>query len=287
MKKIILQSATFFMFLFFSTQSFGQYIPGHLHGSTGNGGGMTITIDPGTGLGIPLAPHGAFGPVTEITFNPLGTILYGGTGFGSSCLITIDPTTGLETLIGMHQFGALNGLEFVGNTLYGTFFDGNTGLTDLVIVDVLTGLLTPVGPTGMTIIGGLAYDQASGILYGISGDHGPQGVPSELVMLDLNTGLAIPIGPVGVAMQCRGLTFGANDILYTGTTNSDPNPGLLLSLDPNTGLGTVIGPLGTPPVSGLAYPSPPPPIPVSNWAIILGVLLIGTFIVVRYRRTLA
>ncbi len=28
-------------------------------------------------------------------------------------------------------------------------------------------------------------------------------------------------------------------------------------------------------------------IPVSNWAIILGVLLIGTFIVVRYRRTLA
>jgi len=31
----------------------------------------------------------------------------------------------------------------------------------------------------------------------------------------------------------------------------------------------------------------PPMIPVSNWAIILGVLLIGTFIVVRYRRTLA
>ncbi len=31
----------------------------------------------------------------------------------------------------------------------------------------------------------------------------------------------------------------------------------------------------------------PPPIPVSNWAIILGVLLIGTFIVVRYRRRLA
>ncbi len=28
-------------------------------------------------------------------------------------------------------------------------------------------------------------------------------------------------------------------------------------------------------------------VPVSNWAIILGVLLIGTFIVVRYRRTLA
>ena len=31
----------------------------------------------------------------------------------------------------------------------------------------------------------------------------------------------------------------------------------------------------------------PPPVPISNWAIILGVLLIGTFIVVRYRRTLA
>ncbi len=30
-----------------------------------------------------------------------------------------------------------------------------------------------------------------------------------------------------------------------------------------------------------------PPIPVSNWAIILGVLLIGTFIVVRYRTRLA
>lgn len=29
-----------------------------------------------------------------------------------------------------------------------------------------------------------------------------------------------------------------------------------------------------------------PPVPISNWAILLGVLLIGTFIVVRYRRTL-
>ena len=36
-----------------------------------------------------------------------------------------------------------------------------------------------------------------------------------------------------------------------------------------------------------AIPDPDPVVPVSNWAIILGVLLIGAFIVVRYRTRLA
>ncbi len=38
---------------------------------------------------------------------------------------------------------------------------------------------------------------------------------------------------------------------------------------------------------GSLTPGGDPQIPISNWAIILGLLLIGTFIVVRYRRTLA
>ncbi len=40
-------------------------------------------------------------------------------------------------------------------------------------------------------------------------------------------------------------------------------------------------------IGGEADDLAPPPVPVSNWAILFGVLLIGTFIVVRYRTSLA
>ncbi|MCH6575776.1 MAG: hypothetical protein IH795_11350 [Bacteroidetes bacterium] len=95
--------------------------PGTLYGSTGNVGATLITIDPVTGAGTPIGPHGAFGPVTEIEFRNDG-VLFGSTGGGSSNIITIDPLTGMESLVGMHQIGSTNGLEFdSGNNLLGSF----------------------------------------------------------------------------------------------------------------------------------------------------------------------
>lgn len=271
-------------FLLCITLTYAQLTPGHIYGAAGSYG-LTFSHDPIAGTGDYIAPNGSFGPVTELQFDPTGTFLYGGTGGGFSSLITIDPNTGIETLIGTHTYGALNGLEFVGDVLYGTFFDGSD-TTWLVIVDPLTANLTPIGLslTGGAITG-LAYNEYKGIMYGMM--HTFEDIPpSTLVTIDLVTGIITPVGLVTISNDCRGLTFGPNGVLYTGTTDLDPSyPGHLISLDPKTGMGTIVGPTVSIVISGLAYPSALG-VPISNWAIVIGVILIGAFIVFRFRRRL-
>ena len=70
--------------------------------------------------------------------------------------------------------GALNGLEFVGSTLYGTFIPmAGKFRRRLVRVDTLTGALTSVGLTGQGPISGLAFDSPSGIMYGVTAGGRP------------------------------------------------------------------------------------------------------------------
>ncbi len=225
---------------------YGQVQPEVLYGSTGNDGNMYIYINPNTGASTNFAPSGLYGPVTEIQFDPTGTILYGTTGGGSSNLISINLSTGSESLIGNHSSGAINGLEFVGNTLFGVLFEGGPDPTMLVTVNILTAELTSVGFTGQGAIAGLAYDQTSNIMYGITT------INSELVSISLVTGEATAIGSIGVANECRGLAFGPDGILYTATWD-----GNLISVNPATGTGILIGSAGIT-ISGLAFPSPDP-----------------------------
>jgi len=286
MKKLI----AVFVFMFATIMAFSQIDPDVIYVSGGSAAPTTFTVNPSTGLSIPIAPNSFFGPVTELQFDPTGSFLYGGTGGGASNLISIDPLTGIETLIGTHILGALNGLEFVGNTLYGTFFDG-VSTTSLVIVNPVTAALTPIGvclTNNTGTISGLAYDYANGVMYGMA--HGFNNYPpvmlATLVTIDLATGNIAPIGEVMVSSQCRGLTFGPEGILYTGTPPASQVPGFLISLDKNTGMGTLIAPVPTISISGLAYPQPPQ-IPISNWAIIIGVFLIVASIAYRFKRRLA
>jgi hypothetical protein len=137
-----------------------------------------ILVDPDTGSGAVIGPLNMFGPVSDIDFRADG-VLFGTTGGGSANLVTIDPGTGAETLIGQHDvFGAVNGLEFVGGTLYGSFFaaagkatDGGTdGIPDtlLVTIDQTDASLTVIGTiTGISPVRGLAYDETNGVMYGI------------------------------------------------------------------------------------------------------------------------
>jgi hypothetical protein len=251
-----------------------------IYGSTGSVGGSLIGINPLNGLGSLIGTLNAFGPVTEIQSDPTGVFLYGTTGFGTSNLITINPVTAAEVLVGTHPYGALNGLEFVENTLYGTFIPNSQQPSTLVMVNPANAALTSIGPTGRGPIGGLAYNKYNGIMYGITSEIN---IPSLLVTINLTTGLATPIGPIGVASQCRGLVFDVDGTLYTATSQNDALPGFLIKVNPDTGAGILIGPTGFPAVSGLALLLPQS-IPLSNWALFIGIGLILVFAVVRFRR---
>ncbi len=93
-----------------------------------------------------------------------------------------------------------------------------------------------------------------------------------------------------------GVALGENNILYSSCRSTIDGYTLhSVVIDPATTSWTAI-PFGPKPATVLypgdladctKAPNPfPPPIPLNNWAILLGILLIGTFIVIRYRRRL-
>jgi hypothetical protein len=268
--------------------------PGDLLGSTGQVGASLIDIDPANGAGTLRAPLGSLGPVTEIEFRADG-VLFGTTGQGTSNVITIDPATGAENLVGQHAFGATNGLEFVGDTLYGSFFsagapgvgDGGPSPYSLVIVDQTDGSLTTIGPMDEYFpIRGLAYDEATATMYGIgvplsqpppplAGE--PEGLSDVLFTIDLTTAATTEVGPTGFFLGS--LEFGPDGTLYGG--GADGGGGLtegppagasgwssheeretvggsapLVTIDTATGAGTAVGPTGFPAISGLSFVPP-------------------------------
>jgi hypothetical protein len=221
---------------------------GDLLGSTGNRGRALIDIDPATGVGTFRADAGFFGSVTEIEFRDDG-VLFGATGGGSSSILTIDPASGAETRLGFHVFGAVNGLEFVGGTLYGTYvpFAGNP--SELVIVDQTAGSLTFVGSTGFSNVGGLAYDRQNDELYGVT--SGVLGA-GQLLSIDRSTGDATVVGSTGLS-DLAALEFALDGTLFAGVGGNSISAGSLVRIDPATGAATLVGPTGYPSLSGLAF----------------------------------
>ncbi len=230
----------------------GPPMPGDLLGSTGAGGGVLIDINPATGAGTFRGFLGSFGPVTEIEFREDG-LLIGSTGGGTGTFVNIDPATGAETLRCIHQVGAINGLEFVGATLFGAHVESPGSPSDLVIVgepDTFGACsLTFLGPTGYRNLGGLAYEEGTGTLYGCAAGGIGGG---DLVTCNTMTGACTAVGPTGFD-QCSALTFGPHGTLYGGIGGSSAEAGKLITIDPSTGVGTEVGPTGFPVVSGLAF----------------------------------
>lgn len=291
-RQLVLCSAIAAMLAFPAAGWAGGPQPGDLLGSTGQIGGSLIDVDPGTGAGTVIGSLGSFGPVTEIDFRADG-VLFGTTGGGSSNLIVIDPATGGETLIGAHDLdGATNGLEFVGGTLYGSFFESGgpavqggagDGIPDtlLVTIDQADASLTVIGTiTGFFPVRGLAYDVAAGIMYGIGTPvlgppppppaTAPEGLSDVLFTVDLATGAPTVVGPTGQSLGS--LEFGPDGTLYAGevltataqggdgwgAAGAHGDAGLgaggrLFTLDPATGAATAVGPTGFAVISGLSF----------------------------------
>jgi len=222
---------------------------------------------------------------TEIEYDVAGSVLYAEETDGGTLLHLIDPTTGNSLSSLDHGFGALNGLEFVGTTLYGTFIGGAQTPSDLVTVNTSTGAVTTIGPTGFGPISGLAY--GGGVMYGVIAG----GAAATLVSINLSTGAATAIGPTGFD-RIGGIAFGPDGVLYGGTTANATVPNSLLSISTSTGTATLIGSTGfsitglTDCPSVLGPPPMPEPIPfLSGWGIVLLMLVLGAVAVwgLRFR----
>ncbi len=204
--------------------------------------GELFSINPSTGLATLIGNMG-FSLATEIEFDTETDTLYAEEVNGGTGLHTIDETTGAFLGQVNHAFGALNGLEFVGSTLYGTFIGASGAPSNLVIVDTSNGNLTTVGATGLGPITGLSVDPVTGILYGVtSGAFSPNG--SQLVTIDLDTGQAEVIGSTGFD-RVGSIEFAADGNLYGGIAqNGSRNPNHLIQIDVVTGEATVIADTG-------------------------------------------
>ena len=152
---------------------------------------------------------------TEIEFDTTTGTLWAEEFAIYEYLHEIDPDNGESLRSVQHSLGALNGLEFVGSTLYGTFNENPAESSTLVTVDTETGVLSTIGPTGVGPISGLAYDEATGVMYGVTAG----GAPSDLVTIDLTTGLATIVGSTGIS-RIGSIEFGTDGNLYGGVSRN-------------------------------------------------------------------
>ena len=180
-------------------------------------------------------PQGAnLGTVDPLT--GLFTVIGPFTG-GGATLHPVDPTTGTILTSVVHDFGALNGLEFdAAGNLLGTLIGGPGTPSELVMVNTNPGILTVIGLTGFNAIGGLAFDAGFTTLFGIT--SGGAAIPPTLLTVNPATGAAAAIPVVSVAVEMSSLEFTSSGQLVAGGAD-----GIFYEIDTVTGVATAVGPL--------------------------------------------
>jgi len=227
-------------------------------------------INPENGIATLRFPFGSFDAVLEIEFRDDG-VLFGATGDGSSNIITIDPDTGIKTVVGAHQAGEVNALEFVGNILYGAYVEYvvSEGIvtkldSKLVTVDQTTGSLSIVGAVPIVpggVVEGLAFNSETGVMYGATVSATATGFVNELITIDLNSGVGTSVGSMALGVEkITALEFSLDGLTLYGATDR----GVLLKIDPASGAVTVVegtaalsadavAPINLPAVTGLTF----------------------------------
>lgn len=176
---------------------------------------------------------------------------------GFTDLVRVNPITGqiLETVD--HGPVSLAGMEFVNGTLYAAVIgtgggpgdpEGGQGGSTLATVDLTTGNLNTIGSiTAPSVISGLAYDEATDTLYGVTAG----GLPADLIIINRATGQSTVVGATGY-QRIGSIEFGPDGFLYGGTTQSgSPSANALLRIDPANGATTLVG-TGAFSITGLA-----------------------------------
>jgi hypothetical protein len=221
--------------------------------ATDNGGNFFL-IDPLTAaptiISSGFACSATTSPVTELEFNNAtnrGIVQDAGGAFRHN---EVDFNTGLPTGPSIpNSLVALNGLEWINGQLYGVGISAPGTPSTLYVLDPFTGGLTPVGPTGVSNISGLALHPLTGVVYGVTA--GPNILTSDLVTININTGLATLVGNTQVVLGS--LEFGPGGLLYGGGGQGNANE--LWIINPVTAAATFVGNtgLGANAITGLAH----------------------------------
>ncbi|MEO0471049.1 MAG: T9SS type A sorting domain-containing protein [Bacteroidota bacterium] len=130
------------------------------------------------------------------------------------------------------------GSAFAGDFVQGFFLALDNDAQTLLLIDPTSNTVSTLGssiPLAGHTWGGLAFDENSGILYGLSLD----GAASQLYTIDQGAGTATPTVAVGLPFAIW-LAIDENGNAYTADISDDT----LYSLDLSTGVTTPIGPLG-------------------------------------------
>ncbi len=225
------------------------------------GDDVLVSLDTSGPSGVAVGPDDpVYGVIAEIEFG--GGIIYGADTGDNTLLHSIDPATGAPldvlSLTFPGEGDVLTSLEFVGDTLYAGLTTEGGGPTYLSTVDLGTGAVSVVGPTGFdSPFGGLAFEGSarSGLMYGISAG----GSAGELFTIDLGTGDATSVGLVtvdGEGVGTTALEFGDDGVLYALPHVGESIAGHLLSIDPATGDATDLGSTGVDGLVALTTPEP-------------------------------
>ncbi|MCP4121575.1 MAG: HYR domain-containing protein [Bacteroidetes bacterium] len=192
-------------------------------------GGATIVGSLNGACGGPIG-------VNAMAYDPISDRAFAQSPNGCFEFLEFDPATG-DTIATYSSPGVPASLEFVGNTLYAS----DIIIGGLVTVDVNSGNAIPVGPHGGVLwMNGMAYDQSTGIMYGVPGG-GPGA--NDLFTINLATGLATLVGNTGVNLGS--INFGPDGKLYGGGGQA-PDRGNIFEINTATGVATLIGPTGIP-----------------------------------------
>jgi hypothetical protein len=204
-------------------------------------------------------------PGTEMVYDNLGQRAFQQQPDGAFSITQFDATTCANIGLGVADGHSFTGLEYVGSTLYGAGIDTGGGPSSLYTLNPTTGASALVGATGVNLpLAGLAYDQGSATMYGITG-----GPTAALYRLNLATGAATLVGLSGI--QAGSLEFGLTGVLFAGGTGS--NAGNLYSINRTTGVATLVGNTTLPTVTSLMLVIPSVP-SMPAWSILaLGVAL--------------
>jgi hypothetical protein len=189
------------------------------------------------------------GGSTEIEYDNIGGTAFSQDPDGSFTGNFFDMTTGLPTSGPIFNGGSHTGMEYVGSTLYATVIFGAGGPSALHTLVPSTGVSTPVGPTGVGPIAGLAYDGST--MYGIAGGPGP----ATLYTIALGTGLATPV--FTTSFQAGSLQFGLDGNLYAGGTG--PSGGNLYRIDLSNNTDVLVGATSFSSITGLTLVMVPEP----------------------------
>ena len=211
-----------------------------LYGCSSDGAYFKIDVTTGASTFLTYLAH----PANEIAYDPISHRAFAQNLYGAHFGFEINPFTGSILADSIQNNGSYDGLEFVGGVLYGTDTLGTHGISRLRSLNPWTGASVLIGPTGVGLINGLAYDASSSTMYGITG--GP-GTNSLLVQLNLSTGAATTIGNTGI--DAGSLEFGPDGSLYAGTLSSPY--GALYRINPATAAATFVALSWGDPITGL------------------------------------